>query len=377
MQGHPSTKASAAPQLGTTPSSPAVTASAEPPSQDRGASTVYLVRIPEKLLALPAECACCGGPTTQTQRLDLAQQRLLVGYCSICARHAFEFGRRKYSLVFASALAGGATALGVPMGFPETPLWLCVLVAVVANGFFLALSALTPRPLSGHTAAGLAVTKADAFTLACARARFAERVALAAGSECIQVPAPSRFHALSPWLALLVLPVLLTIVSHDYHHPRLRVLNLGGAPLRLVVDGGLAADVEPSSGESPKAGRELRVPAGPRHLQAFDSEGQLLEETSVVLQSGREHLYVPGPSRACFWLETAGYGRDRAELRQQPLRQDRNFWILPAELRGWFVPLPEAGEMTRFSGGSAMVLRQGDCALDMKPGPDPGLSGAD
>jgi hypothetical protein len=119
--------------------------------------------------------------------------------------------------------------------------------------------------------------------------------------------------------------------------------------------------VEPSSGESPLAGLELRLPAGERTLLVVDTEGGMVAQAQVTLQAGARHLYAPGSDDVCFWLETVSYGREQKRPDYVPLGGGERFWVLPEQVNGWFMPSPPVPEGARATGGSSTVLRQAPC----------------
>jgi hypothetical protein len=135
--------------------------------------------------------------------------------------------------------------------------------------------------------------------------------------------------------------------------------------VEVSVDGRLAIFLEPTSGESPAAGVELRVPSGTRELVVRSAaDGRLLSRQTARFEGGREHLFAPGSDGYCFWLESTGYGRARTERAlRQPLEGEEKFWILPRGVDTWFAPNPPAGEQSvRASGGVLTALRQAPCA---------------
>jgi hypothetical protein len=140
-----------------------------------------------------------------------------------------------------------------------------------------------------------------------------------------------------------------------------RVLDLGPSALDLFVDGHAVGRVEPSSGESPLAGVELRLPAGQRRFVGLDAEGNVAARAEVQLEAGGRHLYAPGSELICFWLETTSYGREQKHPDYEPLSADSHFWVVPERVNGWFMPSPPAPEGARATGGSSTVLRQGAC----------------
>jgi hypothetical protein len=145
--------------------------------------------------------------------------------------------------------------------------------------------------------------------------------------------------------------------------PSIRVLNLTEYSLVLLVDDQPVARVEPTSAESPLAGLDLRVLAGPRHLVARRTDGALVDDIHVTAHAGRDHLYAPASPATCFWLETDGYGEQSESSRAiRPLSGSVRFWTLP-EIDAWFAPNPDRGPLDRqSSGGVRTALRQGRCS---------------
>jgi hypothetical protein len=130
--------------------------------------------------------------------------------------------------------------------------------------------------------------------------------------------------------------------------------------------------VDPSSSESPRAGRQFRVPAGPHRLSAVTLDGRVLSDEQVSVRPASEHLYAPASSSRCFWLETTNYGRQAAKpTRRQWLAHEPRFWLIPERVDTWFAPNPTPlAEDQRSTGGSLTALRQGRCG---QPGDGPGM----
>jgi hypothetical protein len=86
----------------------------------------------------------------------------------------------------------------------------------------------------------------------------------------------------------------------------------------------------------------------------------------VTVESGHMHHFAPGSDGYCFWLETAEYGRGRPPgVPRTPLEGSSRFWVLPAELGGFFRPVPEQAQAeARLTGGVVTVLRQAPCGAD-------------
>jgi hypothetical protein len=146
-----------------------------------------------------------------------------------------------------------------------------------------------------------------------------------------------------------------------WHHPQLRVLNLSGQPLWLVIDDARRVALAPSSAESPVSGLTLRLPRGSRRLAALDLEGGVVATAQVELTSRHDHLYAPGSEGHCFWLELTGYGRERSR-RVVSLSSPSRFWTLDTAVDTWFVPSPDPpGGDERSSGGTLTSLRHARC----------------
>ncbi|HWA72942.1 MAG TPA: hypothetical protein VG937_11425 [Polyangiaceae bacterium] len=321
----------------------------------------WLVRLPSAPVTLPAECACCAEPAARELRLSDGRDRvLLVGYCEACAAHVARDATRRLAAALASLLLGLSLSAALPIVFPWQREDVCVLLAGVGALLPLWLGRLGRRKLAGHAALARAVSFRAPGELVCLHGSYAQKVAEQSAALAAPVPAP-RFV---PWLELLLAVVVVALVaplSYSFHHPSVRVLELGPAPTELFVDGHRVARVEPSSGESPLAGLELRLPAGERSLVSVDAEGKPVASARISLQAGRRHLYAPGSADICFWLETTSYGREQKRPDRVPLQGEIRFWVLPEEVNGWFMPSPPAPEGARATGGSTTVLRQAPC----------------
>jgi hypothetical protein len=132
------------------------------------------------------------------------------------------------------------------------------------------------------------------------------------------------------------------------------------------VDGRRVVGVEPTSVENGSAGEEVRITAGEHELVARTPGGRVVEQARVRVQGGHPHLFAPGSEGNCFWLESAEYGRGRAnEPEREPLEGETHFWVLPSELGGFFRPVPEQAKAeSRLTGGMVTVLRQAPCGAD-------------
>jgi hypothetical protein len=331
------------------------------PKADPPRGSAWLIRLQSTEFALPGECACCGTPAARELRASDGQQaELLVGYCEPCASHVARDATRRLSALLSSLLVGLALAAALPIVFPWLPLALCVALAWLGALLPLWLGRLGGQRAPGHASVARAAFFRAPGELVCLRGAYAAAVARAAGTRVLPTRQP-RLRAFFPAALVSALTLLVAPLSYGFHHPTLRVLDLGALPMDLFVDGRHVARVEPSSGESPLAGTELRLPAGSRELRAVDTEGALMGQARVDVQAGRRHLYAPGASGVCFWLEAVSYGRDGKRPDFTPLDSEKRFWVVPEQVTGWFMPSPPVAEGARATGGSSTVLRQGPC----------------
>jgi hypothetical protein len=168
----------------------------------------------------------------------------------------------------------------------------------------------------------------------------------------------------SPWAVAVVAACLLSVwPAFRFHFPVVRVVNTTGDPVTIVVDGKDRGRVPSTERESELAGVELRVPAGDRVLKALDPAGRLVDAQAVSVEAGAVHLYAPGSTKACFRLETTGFGRSSAEgTSAAPLTGPPYFWVLPPEgIDYWFVPAPPPANDSRSTGRLVRALRQSSC----------------
>ena len=165
------------------------------------------------------------------------------------------------------------------------------------------------------------------------------------------------------WLAAAVASAsaLLLLPLWSVYRGELRVLNLGEEPFALWIDGQRLGRVEPSSGESARAGIELTVPAGERVLRVVSElDGRELFVTSRRVHGGSPHLFAPLNTGYCFFIERRRYGDGHSEpLQSEPLVDSAPFWVLPDGI-SWFTPNPEPGAL-QTSGGTLSCLRQRRC----------------
>ena len=320
--------------------------------------------LPDGGARLPAECACCGETATSSSAVRRASDgaELLVGYCAECMAHVGRDGTRTLAVTLSSLLLAGAIGAAWPLLGVSTSLWVHLVVVAAGASLPLAFAGLVrPRAPEGHRAWGRAVTW-SARELACARSDYA--AALVENNPDTRLLGTTPAPWFSPWMtAGPLLGLIGSLFLHGIYHPTLRVLNLSGERFDLWLDGARVGPVEPSSVESPSAGRELRLTAGQHRLEARGEDGRMLSNVEVTLESGKAHLYAPASDEYCFWLEKRSYGRSRVQIERAPLEAEERFWALPASLDGWFTlpPEPRPGEQA-LSGGVVTTLRQARCA---------------
>jgi hypothetical protein len=343
------------------PSEPALSepAPSEPAlSEPSGAS---LILLDDARAPAPDSCACCGALAARAISVgDGAGRYLLVGYCDDCAAHVSRTATRRWSALCAGALLGGSLAAGLPVALPWSPWVTNALFAIVGALLVPFAARALERPRAGHSAAGPAVFFRAPGELICRRPAWAEDFARRLGVESRVTPARSRW-LVAP-LAIAALAAVAALILHRFHHPTLRILNLGEATLELFVDGRALGRVLPSSAESPSAGLELRLPAGRRVLEVRKLDGHLVDRVSARVFSGSSHLYAPASPDTCFWLEARGYGRDAGPETITRLEGEERFWTISNQVRGWFSPNPPSDADARATGGTSIVLRQAPCA---------------
>jgi len=145
-------------------------------------------------------------------------------------------------------------------------------------------------------------------------------------------------------------------------HPSVRVVNVTGAVMEIVVDGRSLALIAGVPGEAPSAGTEVRLPEGRRVLRALRLDGELVDETVGWVGQGRAQLYAPGSQGRCFWVEQKAYGQAR-QPRPEVVRlpADRRFHTFPMSIDAWFQPNPPTEPNVWFSGGVRRTVRLGEC----------------
>ncbi|HEY3236162.1 MAG TPA: hypothetical protein VGJ84_15705 [Polyangiaceae bacterium] len=315
---------------------------------------------------VPTECACCRAVArasrVEIRRTDGAE--LIVPYCGECERHASAPSTRMLSATLASTLLSLSVAAAVPLIWEwiATPFYFSA-VAVAALLPIGVAAGWREQPRAGHRVAGRAAWWRRDGALACANSVWAAVLAEANGlpvrAALLTEPWFSPWMSSGPLVALLVAPFFYLV-----HHPMVRIVNLSDALLEIWVDGRKITTVEATSAESPAAGVTLRLPAGHRRLEARASGGRSVLAGEVDVHSTREHLYAPGSTEYCFWLETTGYGRARADGPTiEPMVGAARFWTLPVNVDTWFREnLPPAQGDQRSTGGTLTAVRQAPCA---------------
>ncbi len=344
---------------------PGTDAEAAPPGGlgDANAPRVLVVPEPELFLA-PAACACCLGVGAQSLKLTSSSGATVsLNYCESCLRHASAARTRILATCLASFVLGLTAAAALPVVFLGIGVDWVVLVALLLALAPVAVALGWPRPPeAGHASSGDAVWWRGKQQLYCDNPRFARMAARANGLECVSASRAklrwSSWYWLGPVATLVALPA-----SLYFNTATLRVLNLTPSTYSLVVDGRVLGDVDSTSSESPSAGREFRIGAGPRRLTAISAEGEVLWDRRVVLRGGAPHLFAPGNDKVCFWLEFTSYGRQKAKgPARRELSPGAGFWPIPAPVDSWFAPSPlPAADDDRSSGGRLTAVRQGSC----------------
>lgn len=288
---------------------------------------------------------------------------LLVPYCGACHAHVSRASTRRLAVGLSSALLSFTIAAGLPLLWqpPGLAVYLAVVLASAALPLLLSwVRARRPEP--GHSATARAAWFRLDGVLVCASVPWGERLALASGgtpSARVRVREP----AFPPWaVGVGVVAVSATPFLHGFHFPEVRVVNVTDRPLTVAVDGRPRGRVEATSGESARAGLIVRVPAGRRLLTATDPEGRVVDTAAVLVEGGSGHLYAPASEGTCFWLETTGYGKDKASGTQRDLLAgEPRFWVLSSRVDFWFSPPPPVDDDERSTGGVVRALRQAPC----------------
>lgn len=303
-------------------------------------------------------CVCCGIPSSG------ALQGLFGSpHCEECLGHAERATTRHLAVTLASCISGGAFALALPLLSPATGWPVTSLLTLSAALAPLLVDLLWfSRVKPPHTSADHAVWQAGPDTLLCSRRATARDVLRAGARIGTTLRATRVTRRRFPWWIFsgAVLATPLAVATHTFYHPVLRVLNLSGRSLTLLVDGTPQLTLESTSSESPLAGAQLRIAAGEHELSVNSSSGQRLAHHRVRFTAGRYHLYAP-LSEQCFWLETTGYGREAPYQARRELPRDPPFWPLPDDIDLWLTAAPASEGPSRLSGGQLTALRQGPC----------------
>lgn len=336
------------------------------PGSRRRASGV-VVSHPELFLA-PAACACCLGHAARPLRVRaVAAHSITVNYCDDCLRHASAARTRILAVCVASVLLGLTTALALPILAAGVGTAWVAGAALLATALPVLLAVAWRRqPRAGHSSRGEAVRWRGREQLLCTNEGYARLAARHNRLERVEVWTPllswSSWYWVGPVATLLALPA-----SIMFNTAVVRALNLTASDYTLVVDGHVLAEVPATSAESPAAGREFRLAAGRRHFQAIARDGTLLSDREVFVRGGAQHLYAPGNSETCFWLEFTSYGRQKVHGPQRvELARGVEFWLLSEPVDTWFAPSPlPVADDTRSSGGRLTALRQAPCASEL------------
>jgi hypothetical protein len=312
---------------------------------------------------LPSTCSCCGAIAARSRvERHPDSGSLIVPYCGDCHRHASARGTRVLAVVLASGLAGGSAAAAAPLVWQ----WLGPLPHLLLSVACSGLPALIGlgrrgRPRPGHSARLRAAWWRPSGELVCTSPRWARELCATTGSESrvalVREPYFSRWMLLGLLLSLLCVVAVRTLLFS-----RIRVLNLTDEPFVVYVDGHPTERVEPTRAESAAAGRDITLLSGSRRLSALTERGERIAEAEVRVLPALDHLYAPGSSGQCFWLETSGYGRRlHAPVSVEPLSGEARFWPIPAHVDGWFEPNPPPPDESRSTGGTLTALRQSSC----------------
>lgn len=333
------------------------------PSRPEVASSSIAVELPSSGVILPPACACCGAEAASSSREARADGMvLIVPYCGECLRHVSAEATRSLAVTLSSGLLSVTVAATLPLLWEAAPAFSYGAIVLGAALAPLLGGLLRPRRADpGHTAFGRAARWLTDGRLACTSAAWGAELAALSGG--VARPWRRRERRLSFWSLLgPLIGLALVPLFYGLYHPAVRVLNLSDVKLHVTVDGRHLAVVEPTSTESPSAGVEVRVPAGRRLFEARDSQGRRVEARERVVESGKKHLYAPGSTGYCFWLESTGYGQHggrRSEV--EPLDGEAGFWALGGKIDTWFAPNPVPSGDARSTGGVLRALRQAPC----------------
>jgi hypothetical protein len=262
----------------------------------------------------------------------------------------------------ASALLAVTVCSGLPLIWQPPSMMVYALLALCASALPLfALQLRSEKLAPGHSASGHAAYWGAGGALFCSSARWATALAAASRADVVRVrvkePAAPLWAVTFPLAAALGAALL-----YGMHFPRVRIVNVTGNRLVVAVDDSFRAQVEPTSAESATAGVSLRFPAGQHRVTATDPAGRVVDDVTVFVEAGAEHLYAPASGEVCFWMEATTYGRRKGPASApEPLPRSRTFWVLPGSIDYWFAPSPHPEEDDRSSGGLSTALRQARC----------------
>jgi hypothetical protein len=149
--------------------------------------------------------------------------------------------------------------------------------------------------------------------------------------------------------------------------PKLRVLNFTDTRLTIYVDEHRIGRVDPTSGEHPAAGAEFRIPSGRRRLSARQDGKSTGFDVNVVVRNGLRHVFAPGATPGCLYVQRLAYGLARLEgsaepkvIQVEPLESKQRFWAIAADIEPWFVPERRLSSGVT-TGGVVSLLRMGQC----------------
>jgi hypothetical protein len=334
------------------------------PDQGSDGTFAHAVRLTPAHLVVPPDCACCGAIASRSVLAArfASKARVLVPYCALCHSHVSRRTTRALAATVASALLAVTVCAGLPLIWQPPSMVVYALIALCASALpLVALRLRSEKPAPGHSASGRAAYWGAGGALLCSSARWA--TGLAAASRADVVPVREKEPATPGWAVAFPLTAALgAALLYGVHFPRVRIVNVTGSRLDVAVDDRLRARVEPTSAESATAGLSLRFPAGQHRVTATDPAGRVVDDVTVFVEAGAEHLYAPASGEVCFWMEATTYGRRReAASAPEPLPRSRTFWVLPGSIDYWFAPSPRPEEDDRSSGGLSVALRQAPC----------------
>jgi hypothetical protein len=322
------------------------------------------VRLRPERVVLPPECACCGALASRAvlEARFASKLRALVPYCADCHEHVARANTRALTFTISSVLLALTFTAGLPLLWqPPSAVVYAAVVVVAASVPLVVARRRRLIAANGHTAAGRAAFWATDGVLVCTNAGWASRLAVASDAELVETalrqPGTPAWTAVIPFVSGVC-----ALLLFGAHFPVVRVIDVTATRLAIAVDGRTYTDVEPTSAESPTAGVTVRLPAGRHVLTATDPTGRVVDTAEVTLEGGLQHLYAPGSSGVCFWVETTRYGRGGNDAPAPELLSRMNtFWTLSREIDVWFAPSPRPGNDDRSSGGFSYAVRQAPC----------------